>query len=154
MVGQRIWLITLLLAACGGVSPASTGTACPNIPAPRDSVPPVVASADQGRVDPGGTVTFTETISGPASLQIECSGPLQVVVTDGTGLSIYTGSGSAVSGSLCGSVTLASGASQSYQVSWPVDPSLPGGDYAASLVLGDAPQLTLTVAVGVIAGNC
>jgi len=98
-------------------------------------------------------VTFTETLTGPASVdEIECAQPLQVIVTDSTALSVYSGSSAA--GGACGTVTLVAGSSQTYQVAWPVDSSLPGGTYTATLILGSAPQLSLNLAVGTLPGVC
>ena len=98
-------------------------------------------------------MTFTETLTGPASVdEIECAQPLQVIVTDSTALSVYSGSSAA--GGACGTVTLVAGSSQTYQVAWPVDSSLPGGTYTATLILGSAPQLSLNLAVGTLPGVC
>ena len=117
-------------------------------------MPPVAATASLGRVDPGGEVTFTEALDGPATLEVGCQAPLQVVVSASSGLSVYSGSANAVSGGECGTVTVAAGSRQTYQATWPVDATLPGGDYTATLVLGNAPELTLPVAVGVVPGGC
>jgi len=124
------------------------------VPAPQVAMPPVSAAADQGRVDPGAQVNFTETVTGPTILQVDCQQPLQLVVTDATGLSVYSGAEAPVAAGLCGRLSVAAGAAEAYQVSWPVDPSLPGGTYQATLMLGDAPELTLAVAVGAIPGGC
>lgn len=153
----RLAAVALLIAGCGaGSSPAArTPCASPSaLPAPTAAAAPVSAAADAGQVAPGGTVTFTETIAGPATLRIDCTSPLQVQVTDSTGLAVGSGASAAVSGAQCGPVALAAGASQSYQVAWAVDPALPGGVYTAALVLGDAPQLSLSIAVGVQPGGC
>jgi len=158
MVRPRFAAVALLLTACGGTAATTTPTppcrTAIHFPAPSAAAGPVAATADQAQVDPGATVTFTETLSGPATVQVDCSEPLQVLVTDSTSLSVYSGYSEGVATSACGTLTLAVGASQSYQVAWPVDPSLPGGTYTATLVLGDAPQLTLTLAVGTLPGGC
>jgi hypothetical protein len=155
---RPLLMVALLLTACGPAKAVATAVACATptpIPAPSMASPPYTAVADVGRVDPGGTVTFTETVEGPASLQVDCAQPLTVVVTDSTGLSVYSGSSAQAQGDgLCGQLSLAGGTTQAYEVSWPVDSSLPGGDYRAALVLGDAPPLILTVAVGVIPASC
>ncbi len=39
-------------------------------------------------------------------------------------------------------------------MTWPVESSIPGGTYTATLILGDAPELTLTLAVGTLPGEC
>jgi hypothetical protein len=158
MIRLRFAVLALLLTACGGELGAATPTAhcrpALSLPSPSASAAPVAATADRAQVDPGSTVTFIETITGPATQQIDCSQPLQVVVTDSTGLSVYSGDSTAAVSSACGTLTLASGAGESYQVAWPVDPSLPGGTYTATLVLGDAPQLSLNLAVGTLPGEC
>ena len=99
-------------------------------------------------------MAFTEIVDGPAMVEVDCSQPLQVVVTDGTGLTVYSGYSAGAAPSACGEVSLAAGAGETYQVSWPVDASLPGGTYTATLVLGDAPELTLNLAVGTLPGAC
>ena len=158
MIGPRLAALTLLLTACGGVVAVATPTPpcrpAPSLAPPSAAAAPVSATADHAQVDPGGTVTFTEIAAGPSTVQVDCSQPLQVVVTDGTGLSVYSGYSAAAPASACGAVTLTTGAEETYQVTWPVDLSLPGGTYTASLVLGDAPQLSLTLAVGTLPGAC
>jgi uncharacterized protein YcgI (DUF1989 family) len=158
MVPFRLAALALCLAACGTTMATATPTpACRTgltLPAPVASAAPVSATADQGQVDPGGTVTFTETVTGPATLQVSCSQPLQVVVTDGTALSVFSGYAASAAAGECGTVTLSAGATASYQVAWPVDPSLPGGYYTATLALGDAPELSLSLAVGTLPGAC
>ncbi len=158
MLRPRFAAVALLLTACGGA--AATATPTPrcrpalHFPSPSASAAPVSATADQAQVDPGAAVTFTETIAGPATVQVDCSQPLQILVTDSTALSVYSGYSAEAAADACGTLTLAGGASQSYQVTWPVDPSLPGGTYTATLVLGDAPELTLSLAVGALPGAC
>jgi hypothetical protein len=158
MVRPRLAAVALLLTACGGtaatVTPTPTCRPVIHFPSPSASAGPVSASADRAQVDPGATVTFTEAIAGPATVQVDCAEPLQVVVTDSTALSVYSGYSEEAAADACGTLTLAAGAGESYQVAWPVDPSLPGGTYTATLVLGDAPQLTLTLAVGTLPGVC
>ncbi|MGD1053442.1 MAG: hypothetical protein ABR950_06395 [Candidatus Dormibacteria bacterium] len=158
MIAPRLAVFALLLTACGGEAALATATpSCrpaPTLSMPSAAAAPVEAVADQALVDPGGTVTFTETAAGPANLEIDCTQPLQVIVTDGTGLGVFSGYSASAPASECGDVTLASGASTTYQVVWPVDSSIPGGTYTATLVLGDAPELTLTLAVGTLPGEC
>jgi hypothetical protein len=158
MLRPRLAAVALLLAACGGTAATATPTppcrsAVP-FPSPSAAAAPVSATADQAQVDPGATVTFTETITGPATVEVDCSEPLQVLVTDSTALSVYSGYSAAAAAEACGTLTLAGGTSDVYQVTWPVDPSLPGGTYTATLILGDAPQLTLSLAVGALPGAC
>jgi hypothetical protein len=160
MIGPRLAALALLLTACGGVVAVATPTPhcrpAPSLALPSAAAAPVSATADHAQVDPGGTVTFTETAAGPASVQVDCSQPLQVVVTDGTGLSVYSGYSPAAPATACGEgeVDLAAGAAETYQVPWPVESSIPGGTYTATLILGDAPELTLTLAVGTLPGEC
>jgi hypothetical protein len=160
MTGLRFAALALLLTACGGEVAMATPTphcrSVPSLPPPSAAATPVSATADHAQVDPGSTVTFTETAAGPATVQVDCSQPLQVVVTDGTGLSVYSGSSPAAPASACvdGEVAVASGVTETYQVIWPVESSIPGGTYTATLILGDAPELTLTLAVGTVPGEC
>ncbi|MGD0448992.1 MAG: hypothetical protein ABSB36_10365 [Candidatus Dormibacteria bacterium] len=158
MTGLRLAALALLLTACGGEVAMATPTpqcrSAPSLPPPSAAATPVSATADHAQVDPGTTVTFTETAAGPATVQVDCTQPLQVVVTDGTGLSVYSGSSPAAPASACGEVALASGLTETYQVTWPVESSIPGGTYTATLILGDAPELTLTLAVGTVPGEC
>lgn len=158
MIGPRLAALVLLLTACGSAAGMATPTPpcrpALTLPSPAAAAAPVSATADQAQVDPGNTVTFTETVTGPATLQVDCSQPLEVIVTDSTALSVYSGSSAAVGAGSCGTVTLAPGGEASYQVAWPVDPTLPGGTYTATLALGDAPQLSLSLAVGTLPGAC
>ncbi len=157
MLHPRLAAVALLLTACGAAASATPTPRCHpavHFPSPSASAAPVSATADQAQVDPGATVTLTETITGPATVQVDCSAPLQVLVTDSTALSVYSGYSAEAAADACGTLILAAGARQSYQVTWPVDPSLPGGTYTATLVLGDAPQLTLSLAVGALPGAC
>ncbi|MGO8686406.1 MAG: hypothetical protein ACLQT7_04355 [Candidatus Dormibacteria bacterium] len=158
MLRPRFAALALLLTACGGATALATATpSCRppvSLPQPVTAAPPVSATADRAQVDPGGTVTFTETVTGPATVEVDCSQPVQLVVTDRTGLSVYGSSSAAAGASACGTLVLGAGAGESYQVVWPVDPSLPGGTYTAILSLGDAPELTLSLAVGTLPGVC
>jgi hypothetical protein len=158
MMGFRLAAFALLLTACGGEVAMTTPTPhcrpAPSLAPPSAAAAPVSATADQAQVDPGGTVTFTETAAGPAMVQVDCAQPLQVVVTDGTGLSVYGGYSPPAPASACEEVDLAAGAAETYQVIWPVESSIPGGTYTATLILGDAPELTLTLAVGTLPGEC
>ena len=158
MIGLRLAALALLLTACGGEVAMATPTPhcrpAPSLAPPSAAAAPVSATADQAQVDPGGTVTFTETAAGPATVQVDCAQPLQVVVTDGTGLSVYGGYSPPAPASACEEVDLAAGAAETYQVIWPVESSIPGGTYTATLILGDAPELTLTLAVGTVPGEC
>ena len=108
------------------------------------------ATASSGRVDPGATVTATETVTGPAHVHFDdCSAPLRVIVVDPSDVHVYSGQAQpATDASLCPEATLAAGQTLQETVTWPVDPTLPGGVYTMILVLGDQPQLSLSVAVG------
>jgi hypothetical protein len=158
MTAPRLAALALLLTACGGTLATATPTppcrAAISLPSPAAAAAPVSATADQAQVDPGDTVTFTETVAGPATLEVDCSEALQLIVTDSTALSVYSGSSAATAASSCGTVTVDPGGTLSYQVAWPVDPSLPGGIYTATLALGDAPELALSVAVGTLPRVC
>jgi hypothetical protein len=149
----RAALMSVVVAGCGSspaTSPAPTCVPASPAPSPRAAAPPAVATADRARVDPGGTVSFDVTVTGPASVTVDCQQPLQVIVTDSTQLHIYTGQSPPAQAGHCGPLTLTAGHAESYAVSWPVDESLPGGAYSVVLLLGDAPQLTLSVAVGTV----
>ncbi|MGA3183977.1 MAG: hypothetical protein ABSE52_05195 [Candidatus Dormibacteria bacterium] len=158
MIGPRLAAVCLLLTACGSAVAVATPTPhcrpAPSLALPSAAAAPVSATADQAQVDPGTTVTFTEIAAGPAMVQVDCAQPLQLIVTDDTGLSVYSGYSPAAPASACGEVTLAGGAIETYQVTWPVDSSIPGGTYTATLVLGDAPELTLSLAVGTLPDEC
>jgi hypothetical protein len=158
MVRPRLAALALLLTACGGetalASPTPTCRPPVVLASPVASAAPVSATADRAQVDPGATVTFVETVTGPASVQIDCTQPLQLVVADSSGLSVYSAASAGAGSGECGALSLAAGAGVSYQVAWPVDPTLPGGTYTATLSLGDAPQLTLNLAVGTLPGVC
>ena len=127
MIGPRLAALTLLLTACGGVVAVATPTPpcrpAPSLAPPSAAAAPVSATADHAQVDPGRTVIFTEIAAGPSTVQVDCTQPLQVVVTDGTGLSVYSGYSAAAPASACGAVTLATGAEETYQVPWSVEPN-------------------------------
>jgi hypothetical protein len=158
MLRPRLAALALLLTACGSGTALATATPtcrpAPSLPSPEASASPVSATADRAQVDPGGTVTFTETVTGPATVEVDCSQPVQLVVSDRTGLSVYGSSSVSAGAGACGDVVLGAGVEESYQVIWPVDPSLPGGTYTAVLTLGDAPGLSLSLAVGTLPGVC
>jgi hypothetical protein len=158
MIAPRLAALGLLLTACAGTT--SLGSPTPVcrppllLPSPAASLAPVSATADRAQVDPGATVTFVETLSGPATVDVDCSQPLQVIVTDSAGLSVYSGVSAPAPAGGCGTLSLAAGTGEAFEVQWQVDPALPGGTYTATLALGDAPELTLPVAVGTLPGAC
>src|ERR1017187_9743280 len=106
MIGPRLAALTLLLTACGGVVAVATPTPrcrpAPSLAPPSAAAAPVSATADHAQVDPGRTVIFTEIAAGPSTVQVDCTQPLQVVVTDGTGLSVYSGYSAAAPARACG----------------------------------------------------
>ena len=66
MLRPRLAAVALLLTACGGAAALPTPTprcrSAVHFPSPSASAAPVSATADQAQVDPGATVTFTETV--------------------------------------------------------------------------------------------
>lgn len=145
--------LALLLAACGSnsVPSATPCRARSTLPAPALTTAPLTASADRGQVEPGGTVTFVVRVTGPAHIHLDdCAAPLKLLVIDASQLHVYSGAAAALGDpAACPELILAAGQSLSVSTSWPVDSTLPGGVYAALLILGDAPQVTLAIAVGV-----
>lgn len=147
-------VVVLVLAACGGgANPSATACVTPAPPpAPSAVAAPVSAVASSGRVDPGATVSFTVTATGPAQIHFDdCTAPLRIIVADQADDHIFSGQSVPISDpARCPTAALGAGQSLTTTVSWPVDPTLPGGVYTAVLMLGDAPQLSLSVAVGAV----
>jgi hypothetical protein len=139
------------LSACG--SPAAPAVRC-TVPAQSDPPTPsavagvVAFSADRGWIAGPGTVAFSATVRGPARYRADCSGPLQVVVSDSADIHVFSSAPAAVKGVPCGPVSLPRGRSAEYELVWLVDPTLPAGIYDATLVLGDQPPTTLQVRLG------
>jgi hypothetical protein len=153
-VAAAAWC-ALALVACGS---ARTGSR-PCSPAPTQRPPEVseatvTAVADRAVVAPGGTVTFTVVASGVSRFNAPCSGPLHVVIDDASQAGVYSTSSASGPSSPCGAVALAAGGRAVYSVAWPVDPTLPGGPYEATLVLGDTPAIQLPIAVGAVKPSC
>lgn len=143
----------LLAAALSGCGASSAAAPCHPPPATDPPAPGVRAgvvslAADRGRVDGGGTVEFTARVGGPARFRADCAGPLQVVVSDPADIHVFSAAPAAVRGVPCGRVALPRGRAAEYEVSWPVDPTLPPGLYDATLILGDQPPAILEVRVG------
>jgi hypothetical protein len=104
--------------------------------------------ADRGWLVGPGAIAFTATVRGPARFRADCSGPLQVVVSDSADIHVFSAAPPVGKGVPCGVVSLPRGRSAEYELSWQVDPSLPSGLYEATLVLGDQPPTTLQVRLG------
>ncbi len=99
-------------------------------------------------------MTFTVVARGPSRFAAPCDGPVQLVVNDSGQLSVYSAVSATGEASPCGPVSLAAGRQAVYSAVWPVDSTLPGGRYTATLVLGDTPALTLTIRVGGAKSSC
>ena len=95
---------------------------------------------------------FTEVATGPETLHLDCSGPLSLIVADSNDVHVYSGTSAAVRQTQCGTLMLAAGQSATFTVTWPVDVTLPAGAYTVSLMLGDAPVLSVPLSVGAIPG--
>ena len=144
-----------LIAACGTTNAKSTCTPRPALPSPSAAAAPVSAVADRARVDPGATVTFTETITGSAALHPANCTDFHLNVWEAGQNSIYSTDAPIVqNGTDCSQMQLRQGDGVNYIVSWPVDPTLPGGEYNAELSLADAPTLTMTIIVGTAPAGC
>jgi hypothetical protein len=143
-----------LLAGCG--AQAATGRSC--IPPPaglaRTTQGTVSASASPASVQPGGSVAFTVTVTGPAQYSAPCTGPVQLLVADSTQLRVFAASADSSPASPCGAVTLRPGRRVVYSVVWQVDPTLPYGRYDAQLVVGYNTDLQLAVSIAAPAGSC
>lgn len=151
-------LAALLLTACGATANGTQAATCtprPEPPAPSAVSAPVSATADRGRVDPGGAVTFTETVAGPATLHpLDCN-DFHLNVWESNQDSIYSTTAPIIENAAsCPEIQVASGSSNQYTITWPVDPTLPGGAYNAELTLADAPTITLTIIVGTVPKSC
>jgi hypothetical protein len=155
---STLWAPALLsLAACGSAAaPVASCSARPSTdpPAPSASAGLVGFEADRGWLAGGGPITFTATVHGPARYRADCSGPLQLVVSDAADIHVFQAAPPAVRGIPCGAVSLPRGRSAEYELSWQVDPTLPAGVYEATLVLGDQPPATLQVLLGRPASAC
>jgi hypothetical protein len=139
------------LAACGSAAvPVARCTAPPSTdpPTPSATAGVVGFGADRGWLVGGGPINFTATVHGPARFHADCSGPLQVVVSDSADIHVFQAAPPAVRGVPCGAVSLPRGRSAEYEISWQVDPTLPAGLYDATMVLGDQPPTSLQVRLG------
>lgn len=143
--------VVAALAACGSsAAPADrcTAPAVSDPPTPSAAAGVVGFGADRGWLVGSGAIAFTATVRGPARYHADCSGPLQVVVSDSSDIHVFSAAPPAVRGVPCGAVSLPKGRSAEYELSWQVDPTLPAGVYDATVVLGDQPPATLQVRLG------
>jgi hypothetical protein len=143
--------VVAALTACG--SAAAPAVRCTTASRADPPTPSAVAgvvgfAADRGWLEGGGAIAFTATVRGPAHYHADCSGPLQVVVSDSSDIHVFSSAPPAVKGMPCGTVSLPRGRSAEYELSWQVDPTLPAGLYDATLVLGDQPATTLQLRLG------
>lgn len=144
----RAPVVVAALTACGSAAAPVVHCTIPSRPDPPtpSAVAGVVAfAADRGWLVGAGVVGFTATVRGPARFRADCSGPLQVVVSDAADIHVFS---AAPPAGPCGLVTLPRGRSAEYELAWRVDASLPAGLYDATLVLGDQPPVTLQVRLG------
>jgi len=150
-------VLVAVLAGCGG-SPSGPGgctpaaPSLPALPAPVASAGPVSVTADRTRVDAGGTVDFTVTVTGPAHFAAACTGPVQLAVTDAAGLHVFATAPAAPRGTPCGKIILAVGVGARYALQWQPDPTLPRGPYLAVFSAGDLPQVSVRVILGAAPG--
>lgn len=139
---------TLLLAGCGTpmvTTPGCTAPATAGAPPPSATAGQLTATADTGLVAPGAMVELSVTVSGPAHLMAPCSGPLELVVVDRSGLHVFAEAPEAAKGLPCGDVTVDSGHTTVFLVTWTPDDTLPSGTYSAVLTLGNSAPLTLPI---------
>lgn len=104
--------------------------------------------ADRGLVARGDRVQLTVAAAGPANFSAPCTGPVSLVVSDPTGMHVFSASPAARPGDACGAVTLSAGQSARYHLVWNVDPTLPSGRYSVAATLGNLPELSVLVEVG------
>ena len=149
--------VVAALAACGSAAapaPPCTLSPPPDPPTPSATAGVVAFAADRGWLIGRGAIAFTATVRGPARYHADCSGPLQVVVSDSSDIHVFSAGPRAVRGVPCGTVSLPRGRSAEYELSWEVDPTLPPGVYEATLLLGDQPPVTLAVRLGPPPSGC
>ena len=148
--------LSLALAACGstGSTARCSPTPHPSIGPPEVVDGPVTASAGSGVVALGSTAHVAVRVVGPASYQAPCEGPVRMIVVDSSDMHLYTDTPPAPRGTPCGAVTLAAGQHAEYDLSWPVDPTLPTGGYRLLLALGNQPDMVLPLHVGPIVDEC
>ncbi len=143
--------VVAALTACGSAAAPTVHCSIPmrsDPPTPSALAGVVGFAADRGWLEGAGAIAFTATVHGPARFRADCAGPLQVVVSDSADIHVFSAAPPAVRGVPCGVVSLPRGRSAEYELSWPVDSSLPSGLYEATLVLGDQPATTLQVRLG------
>ena len=144
-------LATLVLAACGGEGTSSS--ACSPAPsaapsAPQASAGAVTLSADGGLIPRGGRVRVTAALTGPVTYSAPCRGATSIVVSDATGIHVFSDSPAAQPGEACGAVALSAGQRAEYHLTWSVDPTLPSGRYTIAVTVGDLPEVSVAVDVG------
>ncbi len=150
-------VVVAALTGCGSAAaPAVRCTAPtpPDPPTPSASAGVVAFAADRGWLVGGGPIGFTATVRGPARYRADCSGPLQVVVSNSADVHVFSAAPAATKGIPCGTVRIPTGRSADYELVWQVDPTLPPGVYDATLVLGDQPPATLQVRLGSVEPDC
>ncbi|MFN2568567.1 MAG: hypothetical protein ABR564_03075 [Candidatus Dormibacteria bacterium] len=93
-------------------------------------------------------MTFTIVVTGPAGYRAACEGPAQLLITDtAADLHVYSGTSAPGVPGDCGDVLLPQGQRHVYSISWRPEPTLPGGDYSAVVLLGDQAAVTLPLVV-------
>ena len=143
--------VAAALAAGCGTSATSSSTCTPDAATaatpPRATSGPVTLAADRGAVPRGGTVAFTVTVTGPATVSAPCDAPVSLVVTDASDIHVYSASSPAQPGEPCGDLALGTGQTAVYQVRWDVDPTTPSGSYRVAASVGDLPDADVALAV-------
>ena len=144
--------VALGTAACGGDTVATRCTPQPAPPPPSAVAGPLTATVDQAVVPSGGTLVATVKVAGPLAYQAPCAAPLRLIVVDSSDIHVDSSAPAAPKGTPCGAVNLAGGQKAQYDVQWTADPTLPPGSYRLVLVLGDQPQMALSVRIGLELG--
>jgi hypothetical protein len=109
---------------------------------------PVTLSADAGLAPRGGVVRLTVTVAGPVRVAAPCAAPVSLVVSDPTGIHVFSDAPAAQPGDLCGNLALTTGQSAVFHLRWNVDPTLPSGRYTVAASAGDQPEISVSVEVG------
>src|SRR5438046_595147 len=91
--------VVAALTACGSAAIPVVRCTIPSRPAPPtpSAVAGVVGfAADRGWLVGSGAIAFTATVRGPARFRADCSGPLQVVVSDSADIHVFSAAPPAV----------------------------------------------------------
>ena len=157
-MSRNLLVALLIVAALAGCGPAAATTpSC----APLATATPVAAhagavqvTAAPGSAAPGQVIQIEVSVVGPASLVTDCTQPLDVAVTDTSGVSVDAGITIGTLPARCGPLTLGAGESLGYEATWLPDPTLPSGVYTVNVTVGDQPPLQLPVRIRTADGGC